>query len=334
MKTLPLVFSILLLSSAQTTFASETTATAPAPMQATEVTTTTTAPIQTAEVTATVTAPEQTAEVTATVPVPMQTAEVTANEKAPMKHCTDKHVDSENDQEAVTFFDKYISGKLQIGTRTGFRVLTDSDSGHKGGRKGSGTFLGTIYAVDETQDFVPKFLFAKYFFNKYIGVELAYDSIQGKTQATSIGYSGIKSDGDITVSGPTISLLAQLPTSTNFTPYASFGLGFYSGDFDAANHWGLGYSDPSVYDALGQPSSLYHGKSREIILDDRVGLTLGLGCSYAVTSNWLLDLSMQYTAVDVDGTFNGYQDGELVLVQEGHFPMDNLAFRLGLAYQF
>lgn len=232
------------------------------------------------------------------------------------------------------FVSKYITGKLQIGTRTGYRVLTDSDSGHKGGRSGSGTFLGTIYAIEETQDFMPKFFFAKYFFNEYFGIELAYDSIQGETRATSIGYPGIKSDGDITVSGPTVSLVVRYPTFTGFTPFASIGVGFYSGDFDPSGHWGQGYPDPSVYNALGRPSTLYHGVEREINIDDQLGITLGLGFAYAITSNWLLDLSVQYTAVDVDATFTRQQSNIFEVAGEGHFPMDNVAFRLGIAYQF
>lgn len=260
--------------------------------------------------------------------------ETTTLEASSKQQDMDIQTDSTEDQQTPSFVSKYITGKLQIGTRTGYRVLTDSDSGHQGGTRGSGTFLGTIYAIEEIQDFVPKFIFAKYLFNKYIGIELAYDSIQGETRAITIGYPGDKSDGDITVSGPAASLVVQYPTSTKFTPFASFGVGFYSGDFEPTDHWGSGYPDPSVYNALGQPSTLYRGLEREIIIDDQVGITLGLGCAYAITSNWLLDLSVQYTAVDVDATFNRYQDGVFEFAQDGHFPMDNVAFRLGIAYQF
>jgi len=214
------------------------------------------------------------------------------------------------------------------------RTLTDSDSGHKGGTYGSGTYLGTIYAIEEVQDYIPYLFYMKYFFSDYIATELAYDSVSGETRATSIGYSGTKSDGDITLSGPTVSIVAHYPNSTRFSPYASFGVGFYSGDFDEAAHWAQGYKDPSQYEALGSPSTTYGGRTRKIELDSEVGILFGLGCTYAFNENWLLDFSMQYTQVDVDGTFYGYTDGVLDTEQDGHFPMDNIAFRLGLAYQF
>ncbi|MFT5726155.1 MAG: outer membrane protein W [Desulforhopalus sp.] len=232
------------------------------------------------------------------------------------------------------FVDKYITGRLLIGTRMSSRSLTDSDSGHVGGRYGSGTYLGTIYSIDEVQDYVPYLFFLKYFFSEYIAAELAYDSVTGETVATSIGYSGVKSDGDITISGPTLSLVAHYPNSTKFSPYVSLGLGFYSADFDEAAPWALGYKDPSQYEALGSPSTTYGGRTREMVVDSDVGILFGLGCTYAFTDNWLLDLSMQYTQVDVDATFNGYTNGVLDTEQDGLFPMDNVALRLGLAYQF
>lgn len=251
-------------------------------------------------------------------------------------------VDAEDDMDAILaerdasseFVEKYIAGRLQIGTRTAMRSLTDSDSGHEGGTYGSGTYLGTIYALDESQDYVPKLLFLKYFFTDYFAAELAYDSVSADTVATSIGYSGDKTDGEVTVSGPTLSLVAHLPNSTRFSPYASVGLGFYSGDFDEEAHWALGYKDPSQYEAMGSPSTTYGGRTRQMDVDDKVGFLLGLGCTYSITSNWLLDLSVQYTQVDVDATFYGYTDGVLDTEQDGHFPMDNVAFRLGVAYQF
>lgn len=232
------------------------------------------------------------------------------------------------------FVQKYIAGKLQIGTRTVHRILTDEDSGHKGGKQGSGTFLGTIYALEEEQDYVPKYLYLRYNFSKYIGAELAYDSMTATTKATSVGYSGIKSDGDVILSGPTVSLIVNIPTKTKFTPYGSIGVGFYSGDFDETAHWGLGYPDPGWYEYYGSPTTLYGGRKREMEVDDATGLILGAGCTYDITDHWILDFSVNYTSVDPDATFYGYRYGVQDTANEGHFPMDNIAFRLGIAYEF
>lgn len=274
----------------------------------------------------------KTEEVTAGSPVEL----VAESKSAPQTESEKLGVEAVDEVEGKQseFVAKYITGKLQIGTRTSTRILTDSDSGHEGGTYGSGTSLGTIYAIDEVQDYAPSLFFLKYFFSDYLAAEFAYDSVQGETVATSIGYSGDKSDGDITVSGPTISLVVHYPNANKFSPYASLGIGFYSADFDEAAHWALGYKDPSQYEALGSPSTIYGGRTREMVVDNEIGILLGLGCTYAFTENWLLDLSMQYTQVDVDATFNGYTNGELDTEQDGHFPMDNFAFRLGVAYQF
>lgn len=242
--------------------------------------------------------------------------------------------DIDQDDEHTDFTNKYITGKLQIGTRMATRILTDSDSGHKGGTYGSGTYLGTIYAIDEIQDYVPYLFFMKYSFSDYISAELGYDSVSGETRATSIGYSEDKSDGDINLSGPTISIVAKYPNSTKFSPYTSVGVGFFFGDFDESAHWALGYKSESQYEAYGSPSTVLNGRTRVMDVDNGIGLLLGLGCTYAVTEHWLLDLSVQYTKVDVDATFYGYTYGVLDTEQDGNFPMDNVAFRFGVAYQF
>jgi len=119
--------------------------------------------------------------------------------------------------------------------------------------QGKGTYLGTIYALDETQQALPLNLYANYFFTQYIGLEVVYESIEAETVATSIGYSTIKSDGDIFLGGPTLNLVGRYPNLTRFTPYLSVGVGYFFGDFDEAAHWALGYSDPTVYEALGEP---------------------------------------------------------------------------------
>ena len=96
-------------------------------------------------------------------------------------------------EEDNSFYNNYLLNKLEIGTRLNYQILTDSDSGAKGGTQGEGTYLGTIYALDEIQEVLPN-LYATYFFTQYFGVELAYESVEAETVATSIGYSTTKSD--------------------------------------------------------------------------------------------------------------------------------------------
>lgn len=233
-----------------------------------------------------------------------------------------------------TTSDDDMAGKFQFGTRIAVRNL-DNDSGQKGGYQGDGTYLGTIYAVEGVQDYLPNKLYGKYFFSKYIAAELAYDSIKADTVATTTGYSTDKSDGEISAYGPTISLVGHYPTNTPFTPYASFGVGFYFGDFEESDHWGLGYSHPDQYAAYGSTGVALNGRTREIEIDNAIGILLGVGCTYNLTENWLLDLSVQYTKLEVDGVFTAYSYGvQDSTYQEGSFPLDNYAFRFGVAYQF
>lgn len=219
------------------------------------------------------------------------------------------------------FFENYIHGKLQIGTRSVYRALTNEDSGQKGGTAGTGTWLGTIYALDEEQNYVPNKVFLNYYFSKYFGVEMAYDSIKVETLAMDIDTHKEKTDGDATLYGPTLSLLAKIPNSTSFTPYFGIGLGFFKGTFDEDPAWA--YTHYS-----------YGDRVRVMAVENTTAVLLTSGLTWAFTANWLLDCSLQYVKADADATFYGYTNGVENTAQPGHFPMDNVAFRLGIVYSF
>lgn len=231
------------------------------------------------------------------------------------------------------FYTDYLSGRLEIGTRVTYTILTESDSGAAGGGQGEGTFLGTIYALDENQDYIPKNIFARYYFSKYIGIELAYDSVEAETVAPS-DYTTTKTDGDVSLSGPTISLVGRYPNSSSFTPYVSLGIGFFSGDFEESADWALGYYDPAEYAALGSPSTSYNGVTRVMDVDDEIAVLFGIGIAYSFTEHFSLDMSLQYTVAEADATFSSYKYGTLTSEQDGSFPLDNVAVRAGLTYSF
>lgn len=231
------------------------------------------------------------------------------------------------------FYADYLFGRLEIGTRVNYSILTDSDSGAAGGTQGEGTFLGTIYALDENQNYTPKNVFARYFFTKYIGIELAYDSVEAETVAPSV-YTTTKTDGDISLAGPTVSLVGRYPNSSSFTPYVSLGVGFFSGDFEESDDWALGYYDPAEYEALGSPTTAYYGTTRVMDVDDEIALLVGIGVAYRFTKHLSLDMSLQYTAVEADATFSSYKYGTLVSEQDGSFPLDNVAVRAGITFSF
>jgi outer membrane protein W len=219
------------------------------------------------------------------------------------------------------FYEQFIHGKLQIGTRMVYRSLTNADSGHQGGTYGSGTYLGTIYAMDEEQSYLPNKFFITYYFTKYFGFELAYDSMEAKTVAWDIYNDVNKTDGNASLSGPTVTLLGKFANSTPFSPYIGIGLGFFKGDFDEDSAWA--HDDTS----LGS-------RDREMVVESITAVLLTSGLTWSFATNWLLDLSLQYVKADPDVMFNGYTNGRLDTEQPGHFPMDNVAFRLGIVYSF
>lgn len=221
----------------------------------------------------------------------------------------------------ITFYDKYIKDHLQMGVRSALRRLTDDDSGYRGGVYGSGTYLGTIYALDEKQNITPLLFNISYYFNEYIGFELAYDRIEAETVAFNTSTQQDKTDGDIIISGPTLTLLAQYGNSTSFTPYAGVGIGYYSSTFDADPEW--------TY------SSEYNGAAyNHMDINSVTGWHLTVGTKWLFSKNWALDLSVQYVQADADATYTGYLNDEKYTTQTGHYPMDNVALRLGITYQF
>jgi outer membrane protein W len=215
--------------------------------------------------------------------------------------------------------DEPKKGNFQIGTRSVLRVLTDAESGATGsGYTTSGGFLGTIYAVDEVQNLAPLKPFITYYFAQYVGLELAYDEMKAETVATDVDEPGrIKSDGEASLSGPTLTLLGRYPNESSFTPYLGVGIGFFSGDFEESAEWEGDFS-----------------RSRQMEIDDATAFLLTVGTTYNLTPSWLIDFSVQYVQADADATFLGYTKGVLDTNMPGSFPMDNVAFRLGIIYAF
>ncbi|WP_028579153.1 OmpW family outer membrane protein [Desulfogranum japonicum] len=231
--------------------------------------------------------------------------------------CTEKSAVTDTETGNTTtpaepdLYDRYLQGRLEIGTRVKYSKLTDSKSGD------DDTFLGTIYALDEIQDYTPDKLFIRYYFTNYFGIELAYDSIEAETIAPS-DLTVTKTDGDVSLAGPTVALIGRYPNSSQFTPYIFMGVGFYSGDFEEADNWAVGDN----------------GVTRIMEVDNAVGVSTGAGCAYRFTDHLALDLSLQYTAVEADATFYRYKYGTWTLTRYGSFPLDNISVRAGFTYQF
>ncbi len=233
-----------------------------------------------------------------------------------------------------TFISTYLEDKVSIGARITHRTLTDSDSGHEGGLRGSGTYLGTIWAIDEVQNYMPH-IFVDYSVNERWSIELAYDYIEGETLATSIQepQTGTKSDGNVSLSGFTISLLGRYPNQTKFTPYGGIGIGYYRGDFEETAHWGLGYYSEEHYIREGSTGLPYEGRTKSMSVENSFAFLVTLGTRYALPYNCYLDASVQYVKVEADVNYQPTEWGvDLSYSRDGIFPLDNIAVKLGIAY--
>lgn len=255
---------------------------------------------------------------------PIDSNQANTTEKPEQKDDQGLSTDSTND--------RFPKNRLSFGLRSSLQILTDADSGHRGGTSGSGTFLGTIYALDESQNLAPIRPFITYDISPWFSLEMAYDYQEAQTLAASGSVD--KSDGDVILQGPTLSLLGKYPNSTSFTPFFGLGVGFYSADFDESDHWALGYPNEITYVALGSPSTLYNGRRRSMDAEDTIVLLIQAGLTYAINPRWFLDLSAQYFRSDVDATFHGYTDGVPDTEITGELPMDNLSLRIGVGYHF
>jgi len=231
----------------------------------------------------------------------------------------------------AAFNEQYLHGKLRLGTRASWFNLRNADSGTLGSDMDAAfgkTFLGTIYALDEEQNYLPFKVFVGYDFTKYFGIELSYDSLKAKTVASANEPTGRvqKTDGSLTLSGPVISLIGRLPNSTDFTPYIGVGVAFYRSSFDADSAW----ARTENFDGNGSV------RTRDMVVDNINTLVLSAGVTWNFTENWFLDCSVQAANADVNAVFepsdNGKKthDGDV----KGHFPMDYVAIRLGIGYVF
>lgn len=236
-------------------------------------------------------------------------------------------------------YENYIKDRLSIGLNVNHRYYVDSDSGEKGGVQGEGTYLGTIFAVDEVQSYFP-YLYGTYQFTEYFSMELAYSKIESETLATTYKQPkyGVKSDGDVVQTGFTLSVLGHYPTETKFTPYGGLGIGYYTGDFEESDHWGLGYHNPQHYAESGSTGENYKGRSKWMEIDDEFAFIFTLGTTYDLPYNLKLDASVQYIFLEANAHYYKSDDGGLTVnhddTDNGTFPLDQLAFRLGVKYTF
>lgn len=212
----------------------------------------------------------------------------------------------------------WISQRLQLGARIHYYNLKDTRrSGPTGVRNNNIriNFIGSLWGLDEIQDYVPRF-FIQYAFVPYFGIGATYDHIAAKTLDTPVeikNYS--QGDGDVEVWGPMLYLFARYPNSTRFTPFAEVGWAYYYAHFDESAEW----------------ASVGPGYRFEV--DDTEGYFLAAGLDFTLNDHWHAQAYWRrlYDAkVDARAYFStGSRVG-----RAGAFPMECQMLALGMSYEF
>jgi len=216
------------------------------------------------------------------------------------------------------FYETYIRDRVVLGTRIITFSLSDDD-----------VSLGTINKLNDIQDHAPTKIFLNYLMNPYWGFELSYDKIEAETR-TSDG----KSDGDVEMSGPILSVFGRYPNHTGFVPYGGIGLAVFGGDFDEEAHWALGYPNPEAYVDAGSPSTPLGGRTRSMSVDDYTGTVIYLGVVWEFWERWAADVLFRYMDMEADSTFTGKVHGNVETVISDTFDLSNTAYGLGIRYTF
>jgi hypothetical protein len=221
-----------------------------------------------------------------------------------------------------------IAGRLEVGVRVSqFSLLEDSSGALDAFGVPQGTFIGTINGLEEEQELIPPEVFVHFNLNQYIGIELAYDSLELKTRTVDD-----KSDGTLTMSGPVFSLIGRYPTGGSFTPYAGLGVALFGAEFDAQAHWALGFTNPEEFAAAGSPSTPNGGRTRTMFVDDGTGVVLTGGCLWRFADDWAADAFVRYMDIDSSALFRVQVSGRTTTEGTGTFIGENLAFGIGVRY--
>jgi hypothetical protein len=217
-----------------------------------------------------------------------------------------------------------FDGKLTLGTRMTCFFLLDSSSDH---------ILGTITKLDETQDFIPWKLFAEWQFNPTWGVELTWDQFSAKTITSREDHH---SDGSYEFKGPILDAVYQVGHYGRFVPYAQLGFAWMLGDFDPEKWWALGYTTEGDWIQMGSTDEPRNKMSREIEVDDALGLVAALGSRIEFSRRWSGDLLLRYMYLESESTFQEYRGTDPIHEADDaqEILFSNLALGLGVAYAF
>jgi outer membrane protein W len=217
-----------------------------------------------------------------------------------------------------------LADKLTLGTRTTYSILETSSSD---------SFLGTISKLEDREDYIPWKFFAAWQFNPKWGLELTWDQIAAETITKTADQH---SDGEFEMIGPILSSVYRMDKHGRFAPHAQLGVAWMQGNFNPAHWWALGYEHESDWVLLGSTDQARNEITREIEVDDSLGLVAALGSRIEVTPRWSGDILLRYMYLESDATFTEKRAGRPIpgTGDSNTIPFSHLALGVGVAYAF
>ena len=210
------------------------------------------------------------------------------------------------------------SDRLSVGARVYNFELRDTRRSVRGRYSNNnikGNFIGSVWGLDEEQDYIPRLHF-QFMVNPYWGLGITYDQVGAKTvDWGNLEGTETSSDGTVNISGPMAYLTGRYPNSTKTTPFVELGWAQYSASFDTNPAW-----------AATAPGYRFE-------VDDTRGNFLGFGVDIAIYKRCALSLyyrRMNNAEVDARAYFTpGSRVG-----RSGAFPMEYDMFGLGVTCWF
>jgi outer membrane protein W len=217
----------------------------------------------------------------------------------------------------------YLAERLEVGLRIAHFSFVDPERrtlDANGQGVGGYTYGISTYSMSEQQNYTPT-LYARYYFNDYFGIQVAWEYLEGRTKTRDVQtlepYD--HSNGNPRLRGPSFVALGRYPLQNvghpfdMITPYAGVGVVLFSGSFLHDFDW-------------------HANGRRNMEVDDTTGWLGVLGTSIALYEGWTVDLEMNYVRARPDARY--WMRGDQGYRAEWQFPMDSWVFQAGVKYAF
>lgn len=215
--------------------------------------------------------------------------------------------------------------RFRVGTRstmftflqdTGDLTETDENGSIISGNKFS--YDMSINHLEAVQQYLPVCLYVDCFFAPRFGLEVMWDGIEAEARTEEGGDN--YSDGNFIMHGPLFTVIGELPVAIGSVPCrlsCGIGMAYLLGDFEEADWW-----------------QNRTGANQSMEIKDTTGFLVTAGCRGYFNDRWSMDFYLRYLQADAEDAFTiTYEDSDRKSqVRTGVFPMDHVAFGIGVGY--